>query len=63
MLANERLAAAAKEGAQNERDDDDIVDLACDGDEVRYQVKRKCEITSERDQESLLPPWDARVAK
>ncbi len=63
MLADEWLAAAAKETTENEGDDDGVVELACNRDEVGHEVKRKCEIAGKRDQESLLPPWDARVAE
>ena len=63
MLADERLAAAAKEGAQNEGNDDDVVELPRDGNEIGHEVERQREVTRERNEESLLPTWDARVAK
>jgi hypothetical protein len=63
MLADERFAAAAKEAAQNEGNDDDVVELPRDGNEIGHEVERQREVTRERDEESLLPPWDARVAK
>jgi hypothetical protein len=63
VLADEWLAAAAKEAAQNERDDDDVVELAGDRDEVGYEVKWKREVSRECEQERLLPPRDAGVAE
>ncbi len=62
-MPDEKLAATAKKAAENERDDDGVVELACDRDEVGYEVKWKREIAGKRDQQSLLPPWYARVAE
>jgi hypothetical protein len=63
VLADEWLAAAAKEAAESERDDDGVIELARDRDEVGHEVKRKYEIPGKCDQESFLSPWDARVAQ
>jgi hypothetical protein len=63
VLADEWFAAAAKEAAENEGDDDGIVELARDRDEVGYEVKREREVGGKRDQQSLLPPRHARVAE
>jgi len=63
MLTNELFIAGPQESPQNKSDDEHVVELARDRDEVGHKVKRKREIPSKRDQEGLLPPWDARVAK
>jgi hypothetical protein len=63
VLADEWLGAAAKEAAENEGDDDCVVELACDWNEVGNELRPKCEVASKRDWKSLLPPWEARVAK
>jgi hypothetical protein len=62
-LPDEWLPAATKEAAQNDGDDNDVVELPRDGDEVGYEVKGKREVAGERDQESLLAAGNAWVAK
>jgi len=39
MLADEWLGAAATEAAENEGDDDRVVELACDWNEVGNELK------------------------
>src|SRR5918994_1929088 len=63
MLADDGLAAAAEQAAQDECDDDDIVDLAGDGDEVGYEVEGEGEIAGQHDEERFLPPWHAWIAE
>ena len=63
MRPDERLAAAAKEAAENEGDDDDIVELAGDRNEVGYQVERKREIPGQRNEQQLLASWHTGVAE
>jgi hypothetical protein len=48
MLADEWLGAAATEAAENEGDDDRVVELACDWNESGTSSRRKCEVASKR---------------
>ena len=46
-LADELVAACPDEGAKDERDDDRVVELAGDGDGVRDEVERQCEVADD----------------
>ena len=63
MLTDQRLTTASKQAAENEGNDDDVVELAGDRDEVRYEVERKREVAGERDEQELLSSWNAWVAE
>jgi iron complex transport system substrate-binding protein len=63
VLADERLASPAQEAAEDERDDQDIVELAGDRDEVRDEVERQREVAGERDQEGLVPARHPRISQ
>jgi hypothetical protein len=54
MSADEWLAAVAKQTAQHERNDDDVVELTRDAEEVCDEVERKGEVAGQGHQESLL---------
>jgi DNA-binding response OmpR family regulator len=62
VLLHELPSAAAKDRAQDERDQDRVVELAGDGDEVRHEVEREREIGDERAHDQLLPPGHAGIA-
>jgi len=61
MLTHELLAAGAKEAAEDERHDEDVVELSGNRDEVRDEVKGKCEVPHERGEKQLAPAWHALV--
>jgi hypothetical protein len=48
VLADERFAAAAEEAVEDECDDDDIVELAGNEDEVRYEVEGERQVAGQR---------------
>src|SRR5262249_24579514 len=59
----ERLAPTAQQAAENEGDDDDVVQLAGDGNEVRNEVEGEREVAGERDEQQLLSPWNTWVTE
>ena len=61
-LTNEGLAACPDEVAQDERDDDRVVELARDGDEVRDEIERQREVSDERQKQELAPARGTRLA-
>src|SRR5207247_4347873 len=61
VFAGEWFDAAAKETAENDGDDEHIVELSGDRDEVRNEVERQSEICDEPDEERLLAARHARV--
>ena len=48
--------------AERERGDEHIVELAGNGDEVRYEVDRDRQIDDQGDQNELAPPRDTFIA-
>ena len=61
MLAHELIAARAEKATQDERHDEDVVELAGDRNEVGNEVERQREIADERGQEQLAPTRHSRV--
>src|SRR3954469_25000423 len=62
QLADEILTAGPDEAAQDERDDQHVVELTGDGNEIRYQVEWEREVPDERQQGELAATRDSRVA-
>jgi hypothetical protein len=54
-LADQTLAAGAEEAAEDDSDDDRIVELPRDRDEVGHEVERQREVTGKGEQEQLAP--------
>ena len=54
MLAGKSFGATPEEAAEDEGDDEDIVELPGDRDEVGNEVERKREVPHEPDEEHLL---------
>jgi hypothetical protein len=63
VLAREVWAAGAQHAAQDERDDDGVVELAGDGDEVGDEVEWKREVADQRGEQELASAGDAFVAE
>ena len=61
-FADHRFAARSDEVAEDERDDDRIVELSGHRDEVRDEVEGQGEIADEGDQQQLATPWHAGIA-
>src|SRR3954468_24809870 len=61
MLADQVLAAASDQPPQHQRDDDDVVELACDRYEVGYEVERHRQVARERHEHELVATRQARV--
>lgn len=62
MLTNELLAARAKEAAEDECHDEDVVELPRNRDEVRDEVKGKCEVPHERGEKQLTSGRHAPIS-
>ena len=62
-MADEWLGAAATEAAENEGDDDRVVELACDWNEVGNELKTEVRGSQQAQLEKPVPTWEARVAK
>src|SRR3954451_19237416 len=62
QLADEILTAGPDEAAEDERDDQYVVELTGDGNEVRHEVERQREVPDERQQEQLAATRDSWVA-
>jgi hypothetical protein len=54
VLADEWLTASAEEAAEDQRDDQGIVELTGDRDEVGYEVEGKREIARQGNKQRLL---------
>jgi hypothetical protein len=63
VLANERLAPAAEEASENERDEYDVVELTGDRNKVRHEIDREREVAREHDEQRLLPARHTRVVE
>jgi hypothetical protein len=62
-FANQRLTTRCHEVAQDERDNDRVIELPRDRDEVRYEIEGQREITHESEQKQLMTPGDTLFAK
>src|SRR4029450_4166522 len=60
--AHNAAGGRSDEVAEDERDDDRIVELPGDWDEVRDEVEGQGEIGDEGDQQHLSTPWHAGIA-
>jgi hypothetical protein len=61
VLLEQGGSARADDSAQDERDDDRIVEMADDRDEVRDEVERRREVADQREEEQLLAPRNASI--
>jgi hypothetical protein len=61
-FTNHRFAAGSYEVAEDERDNDRIVELPGYWDEVRDEVEGQTEIRDEGDQQQFASPWHAGIA-
>jgi len=63
MLTDYWVSAATKEGAQDEGDDEDVVELTGDRNEIGYEVEGEGEVSGEREQKRFLSAWYTWVAE
>lgn len=61
MLLDQLGPAPAQYVAQDESDDDRIIQIASDGNEVGHEVERHREVGDERGEDDLPAPRDAAV--
>jgi hypothetical protein len=62
-FAQHRFAARSHEVAEDQRDDDRIVELPGHWYEVRDEVEGQAEVGDEGDQHQLATPWHTRIAR
>src|SRR6266496_5232312 len=62
QLADQGPAARANEAAENEGNDDRIVELPGDRNEVGNEIEWQCQVADETEQEQLAAAGDPRVA-
>lgn len=58
MLSDQATPGAPQHRAQHNEDEDRVVELARDGDEVRDEVKRECQVGDQPGQQELARPRD-----
>ena len=63
MLVQNVRAAAAEHGAEDESDEDGVVELTRDGDEVGYEVEGEREVGDQSRDEQLAPARDPPVGQ
>jgi plastocyanin len=63
VFSHELVAARAEEAAEHESDDEDVVELARDGNEVRNEIEGQREVADERGEEQLPATRDTLVGK
>jgi hypothetical protein len=61
MLAQELRPTGAKRIPERQRSHEDIIELAGNRDEVRYDVDRNRQIGKQAEQNELAPPWDTLI--
>lgn len=63
VLLDELPTAAAEDRTQDEGNENRVVELPRDGDEVGHEVERQRQVGDEPDQDQLVPPRHAAVAR
>ncbi len=61
MLTDELITAGAEEAAHHEGNDQDVVELADDGNEIGHEIEGEREIRDERREQQLAAPRHAVV--